>query len=781
MAKQHTLWRLFVLLLLTASLVAAGCNLTVAETTREPLPVTGSPTATPTPTAIDDDRSGIIVPTPLPFPTPLSGIVTVPTAAVVVPVPGQAQNTAAPVNIAVLSPAPNMVVSGAVQVIGSASHPQFLQYQLEFGPDPNPGNLWYQATNTVQTPVNNGLLGVWNTLPIQDGTYQLRLRVYLRDGTLLSTIVNNLRLQNRQPTPVPSATASVARPIAAFSSDVASGQVPLTVRFTNQSAGEIDQYRWEFGDGATSTEASPVHTYTTPGLYTAVLTVSGPGGSSNVSRQISAQSPTAPIANFSPSITSGNAPLTVQFTDQSAGAVTARFWNFSDGTSSAETNPVHTFTRPGIYNVFLTVTGPGGSSTASRQITVAGGVTETPSPNLMPPATENIIQPTSIMVTDTPPALPTIEPTASEPTAAIPTGVPQQEPTASAPPVAQFLADPPSGTAPLTVTFRNQSTGMIDRYEWDFNNDGTIDSSEFEPTHTFVESGLYTVSLTVRDAAGLTASHMLTVEVLQPPAPPPSAASAPILPDLGDRVLIDELRDRYARGTNERGRQPTRFSIAGDEVLAADGVLRPFAPGGGYALDSHGDLQGIIDWYNSDAETGASFDRDSVASGNGWPLGRLLDPAAANPSLCSPGETPLSCEIRLHSPSLILISGGYHDAAAGTNAADFRATLEQIVMIASAEGVIPVLTTAPPRPGVDSTLLNALNDEVLNVGRDLRVPVLNLWRVVAELPGGQFDPSSTAPSSAGDLSGDATANYAVNAVNLALLRTLNEIRSTIFP
>ncbi|MFQ3568070.1 MAG: PKD domain-containing protein [Aggregatilineales bacterium] len=749
--------------------------------TREPLAVTGSPSATPSPTAIDDDRSAIVVPTPLPFPTPLSGIVTVPTAAVIVPMPGQAQNTAAPVNIAILSPAPNMVVSGAVQVIGSASHPQFLQYQLEFGPDPNPGNLWYQATNTVQTPVNNGLLGVWNTLPIQDGTYQLRLRVYLRDGTLLSTIVNNLRLQNRQPTPVPSATASVARPIAAFSSDVVSGQVPLTVRFSNQSAGEIDQYRWEFGDGASSAEASPVHTYTTPGLYTAVLTVSGPGGSSNVSRQISAQSPTAPTANFSLSTTSGDAPLTVQFTDQSAGAVTARFWNFSDGTSSAEPNPVHTFTRPGIYNVFLTVTGPGGSSTTSRQITVAASITETPSPTPMPPATETMQQSTGVMLTDTPPPLPTIALTAIEPTAEIPTDVPQPAPTLSAPPVAQFFADPPSGAAPLTVTFRNQSTGTIDRYEWDFTNDGTIDSREFEPTHTFLEGGLYTVSLTVYDAAGLTASQMLTIEVLQPPAPAPNAASAPILSDLGDRALIDELRNRYARGANEQGRQPTRFSIAGDEVLAAHGVLRPFAPGGSYALDSHGDLQNIIDWYNSDAETAPSFDRDGVASGSGWPLSRLLDPAATNPSLCDPGETPLSCEIRLHSPSLILVSGGYHDAAGGTNAADFRATLEQVVMSISAEGVIPVLMTAPPRSGIDPALLNALNDEVLNVGRDFRVPVLNLWRVVSELPGSQFDPGSVAPSSAGDLSSSATTNYTVNAVNLALLRALNDIRNTVFP
>ncbi|MCP4538101.1 MAG: PKD domain-containing protein, partial [Chloroflexi bacterium] len=70
------------------------------------------------------------------------------------------------------------------------------------------------------------------------------------------------------------------------------GSAPLTVAFTDLSlpAGEIETYEWDFGDGITSTEASPSHTYTQPGLttaggaYTVTLTVSGTNGSNTLLR-----------------------------------------------------------------------------------------------------------------------------------------------------------------------------------------------------------------------------------------------------------------------------------------------------------------------------------------------------------------------------------------------------------------------------------------------------------------------------------------------------------------
>jgi PKD repeat protein len=67
---------------------------------------------------------------------------------------------------------------------------------------------------------------------------------------------------------------------AAFTAAPRSGLVPLGVQFTNTSTGDYTSSAWSFGDGATSTQNSPGHLYTTPGNYTVSLTVSGPGGTS---------------------------------------------------------------------------------------------------------------------------------------------------------------------------------------------------------------------------------------------------------------------------------------------------------------------------------------------------------------------------------------------------------------------------------------------------------------------------------------------------------------------
>ena len=69
------------------------------------------------------------------------------------------------------------------------------------------------------------------------------------------------------------------------------------------------------------------------------------------------------------------------------------------------------------------------------------------------------------------------------------------------PAVADFSATPTMGTAPLTVTFTNQSTGGWTSAQWDFDNDGTVDSTQQNPTHTYDNPGWYTVKLTVSDGA----------------------------------------------------------------------------------------------------------------------------------------------------------------------------------------------------------------------------------------------------------------------------------------
>ncbi|MEM7167258.1 MAG: PKD domain-containing protein [Planctomycetota bacterium] len=77
---------------------------------------------------------------------------------------------------------------------------------------------------------------------------------------------------------------NVPVPVAEFSADILSGQQGLDVTFTDLSQGLVDSYNWDFGDGETSTEPAPTHRYTTPGLHTVSLTVTGPGGTDTVTK-----------------------------------------------------------------------------------------------------------------------------------------------------------------------------------------------------------------------------------------------------------------------------------------------------------------------------------------------------------------------------------------------------------------------------------------------------------------------------------------------------------------
>ena len=91
------------------------------------------------------------------------------------------------------------------------------------------------------------------------------------------------------------------------------------------------------------------------------------------------------------------------------------------------------------------------------------------------------------------PELPAPEPPPAEPESPI---------AAPALPVAAFTSDVVSGTAPLTVQFSDNSTGNPTAWEWDFDNDGDIDSSEQNPAHAFDAAGMYDVKLTVSNPAG---------------------------------------------------------------------------------------------------------------------------------------------------------------------------------------------------------------------------------------------------------------------------------------
>ena len=85
-----------------------------------------------------------------------------------------------------------------------------------------------------------------------------------------------------EPTSTPTPSPTPAQPIAAFSSDVESGGAPLTVQFNNTSEGPVTSVEWDFGDGETGTDESPIHRYTVAGTYSVQLNVSGPGGTNTI-------------------------------------------------------------------------------------------------------------------------------------------------------------------------------------------------------------------------------------------------------------------------------------------------------------------------------------------------------------------------------------------------------------------------------------------------------------------------------------------------------------------
>jgi PKD repeat protein len=76
--------------------------------------------------------------------------------------------------------------------------------------------------------------------------------------------------------------------------------------------------------------------------------------------------PLPPIADFSASLTTGTVPLTVTFADTSTGSMSSWVWDFGDGGTGTEQNPVHTYSVAGTYTISLTVTGAGGSDTVVK-------------------------------------------------------------------------------------------------------------------------------------------------------------------------------------------------------------------------------------------------------------------------------------------------------------------------------------------------------------------------------------------------------------------------------
>ena len=217
------------------------------------------------------------------------------------------------------------------------------------------------------------------------------------------------------------------------------------VTFVNKSLHGAT-YSWNFGDGGTSSEVTPAYTYKKPGRYNVTLTaVTADGRSVKVQKLVDVDVKLA--AGFSYSISMRN-PRQVNFSNQSSGAVSCQ-WNFGDGSTSSENNPVHTYRTGKRYNVTLTVTGKNGKTDSySEPVRIVSGSAD--------------VQKQSAV---------------------------------------DFSCSPVESASQLEYKFINKSSG-VSNYQWNFGDGKT--SKESSPTHVYEITGEreVTVTLTAQDASG---------------------------------------------------------------------------------------------------------------------------------------------------------------------------------------------------------------------------------------------------------------------------------------
>ncbi|HOT02893.1 MAG TPA: PKD domain-containing protein [Methanolinea sp.] len=170
---------------------------------------------------------------------------------------------------------------------------------------------------------------------------------------------------------------SPKKPVADFIATPTSGSTPLAVQFTDQSSNNPTSWKWEYRKGTGSwtqfsIAQSPSYTFTAIGTYSIRLTATNAAGSHSQTRMhyITVTPLRKPIALFSQDKVTGRVPLTVSFTDRSLFNPTEYLWNFGDGGTSTEKNPVHTYTRTGIFTVQLKASNVAGSDTARRIVIV---------------------------------------------------------------------------------------------------------------------------------------------------------------------------------------------------------------------------------------------------------------------------------------------------------------------------------------------------------------------------------------------------------------------------
>jgi PKD repeat protein len=382
------------------------------------------------------------------------------------------------VSIAVPSTNPTVASGTAVSFTGSAKDSvasSTLTYAWTFG-----DGATATGASTTHAFTNTGTA---NT------TYTVTLKVTDSVG-VFSTATRTITV-----TPAPRNTLTAAISAPAASVTVASGtSVALAATAKDSSATATLAYAWTFGDGASGTGASTSHVYTNTGtasaVYTATLTVTDSTGVTATATRTVTVTP-APRNTLTASITTPAANVTLAsgamaaFTgtakDSSSTAALTYTWTFGDGATGTGASATHIYANTGkanaVYTATLTVIdNTGVAATATRTVTV------TPRNTL----TAAITTPTAGLTTA-------------------------------------------SGTAvAFTATAKDSSASATLTYAWSFGDGAT--ASGPSANHAFLATGVnaaYTVTLTVTDSTGVTATDTRAISVTPPAAPLTAAISTP--------------------------------------------------------------------------------------------------------------------------------------------------------------------------------------------------------------------------------------------------------------
>ncbi|MEP6594753.1 MAG: PKD domain-containing protein [Ginsengibacter sp.] len=289
-------------------------------------------------------------------------------------------------------------------------------------------------TNTSK-PLPAGIL--WNFGDGTTSTDSIPVKQYVTQGSYIIKMVANFGACLDS---VSKPISVLAKPEINFTADkTIDCKVPFNVKFTANVIGGVS-YLWDFGDGKSSADKNPIHTYLTEGNHTVKLTAVNSAGCSDTlvkPAYIQIQRPEVKILKLP---AKGCAPFFFNFASSmiSTEPGVSYQWDFGDGSGSSLPNPSHTFLLPGNYTIRVIVTTTNG---CTDTLTVVKGVI------------------------------------------------------VSTKPVANFSANPRNVCAYISVNFSDLSTGNINKWHWSFG-DGSS-STEQNPIHSYQDTGYFDVRLIV--------------------------------------------------------------------------------------------------------------------------------------------------------------------------------------------------------------------------------------------------------------------------------------------